>query len=85
MTNSQISGLESSLPNGSITHVADSRNKAHAGTRKESTLTDQLGIIKNQSMLHSYDPNDTEGLKIEIEKKISIDIKPKQSHQILQN
>lgn len=34
-------------------------------------------------MLNSYDPNDTEGLKIEIEKKISIDIKLKQSHQIL--
>ena len=96
MTNSQISGLEASLPNGTKgygTGIAESRNKP-AGTRKESTLTDNLGIIKNMSMLNSYDPDCTKELKIETSvssvkgnnlKKISIDIKPKQSHQIIQN
>jgi hypothetical protein len=90
LTNSQISGLEGSLPTGSNGFVNEtlvaSRNKP-AGVRKESTLTDNnLGILKNMSMLNSYDPNDTKELKIETSnssvkgnnrKKISVDIKPK--------
>jgi len=94
LTNSQISGLEGSLPTGSNGFVNEtlvaSRNKPTVGVRKESTLTDNnLGILKNMSMMNSYDPNDTKELKIETSvssvkgnnlKKISVDIKPKQSH-----
>ena len=82
------------MPTGSNGFVNETlvatRNNKPAGVRKESTLTDNnLGILKNMSMMNSYDPNDTKELKIDTSvssvkcnnlKKISVDIKPKQSH-----
>jgi hypothetical protein len=92
LTNSTISGLEASLPNGA-TYDRTNENKSR-NIRKESTFTDTNGVVKNMSMLNSYDHKDSKGeLKVEMSnatsvkagnlKKISIDIKPKQSHQII--
>ena len=96
-----MSGLETGLPNGARTHgTYDRSNENHSrnkqsSIRKENTFTDANGVVKNMSMLNSYDAKNSQGeLKVELtnssvnpnnSKKISIDIKTKQSQQIIQN
>jgi hypothetical protein len=96
-----MSGLETGFTNGARTHgTYDRSNENHSrnkqtSIRKENTFTDANGVVKNMSMLNSYDAKNSQGeLKVELtnssvnpnnSKKISIDIKTKQSQQIIQN
>ena len=84
MTNSQISGLETSIPNGTIGN--QTRNTKHGSMRKDSTFTDTNGVVKNMSMMHSYEHQESKELNVETSnssikgsnlKKISIDITKK--------
>ena len=86
MTNSQISGIEASQLNGNIGTANHAQNVSrNNNTSKHGTFTDTNGVIKNMSMMHSYETQDTKELKVEKStssnkgnlKKISIDIKPK--------
>ena len=57
-----MSGLETSLTNGTRTHSTHDRsnenqnhNNKQSSTKKDNTFTDANGVVKNLSMLNSYD------------------------------